>query len=51
MPKKVRGLPLQRTDAQLEQISQVTMMDIEAAKALVERASPLLARLLEAEML
>ena len=47
--KRARGKPLRRTEAQLDKVSQVTEVDIDYAKALVQRASPLLARLLAAK--
>lgn len=48
-PRKPRGRPLERSDADLERLATVRAGDIEDAKAAVAAASPLLARILNAE--
>ncbi len=52
MAKKTRkplGKAIHWTDEQLEQMSTITPQDIEAAKVLVEAASPVLAKIIDAE--
>ncbi len=43
------GAPIQWTDADLDALSQITPADIQAAKQLVKKASPLLEKLMNSE--
>jgi len=48
--RKPLGPPLERTEEQLEELSRVTPKDIEAARVFMAANAPVVARLLEAQL-
>jgi hypothetical protein len=48
--RKPLGPPLERTEAQLEELSQITPKDVEAARVFMAANAPVVAKLLDAQL-